>query len=55
MDPKSGGSRRIKDKKLRLKKVYLRLLRRKGKLKAITALSRKILSIIHHLLVNREM
>ena len=31
------------------------MLRRKGKLKAITALSRKILSIIHHLLVNREM
>ena len=47
-----GGS---KTKKLRLKKVYLRLLRRKGKPKAITALSRKILSIIHHLLVNREM
>ncbi len=31
------------------------MLRRKGKPKAITALSRKILSIIHHLLVNREM
>ncbi len=31
------------------------MLRRKGKPKAITALSRKILSMIHHLLVNREM
>lgn len=39
----------------RLRKVYLRLLRRKGKPKAITALARKILSIIHHLLANREM
>ena len=44
-----------KTNKSRLKKVYLRLLRRKGKPKAITALSRKILSMIHHLLVNREM
>jgi transposase len=44
-----------KTKNSRLRKVYLRLLRRKGKPKAITALSRKILSIIHHLLVNREM
>jgi transposase len=44
-----------KTKNSRLKKVYLRLLHRKGKPKAITALARKILSIIHHLLVNREM
>ncbi len=44
-----------KTKKSRLHKVFLRLLHRRGKPKAITALSRKILSIIHHLLVNREM
>jgi transposase len=44
-----------KTKNSRLRKVYLRLLRRKGKPKAITALARKILSIIHHLLVNSEM
>ncbi len=44
-----------KTKKSRLRQVYLRLMRRKGKPKAITALSRKILSIIYHLLVNREM
>ena len=38
-----------------MSQVYLRLLRRKGKPKAITALARKIISIIHHLLINREM
>jgi len=37
------------------RQVYLRLMRRKGKPKAITALSRKILCIMYHLLVNREM
>jgi len=42
-------------KKSRLRKVFLRLLHRKGRSKAITALARKILSIIHHLLIKREM
>jgi len=42
-------------KNSRLRKVYSRLLHRKGKPKAITALARKILSIIHHLLIKREM
>lgn len=44
-----------KTKKSRMSQVYLRLLRRKGKPKAITALARKIISIMHHLLINREM
>lgn len=44
-----------KSKKSRMSRVYLRLLRRKGKPKAITALARKIISIMHHLLINREM
>lgn len=44
-----------KTKRSRLSKVYLRLLHRRGKPKAITALARKILSIMHHLLITREM
>lgn len=44
-----------KTKKSRMSRVYLRLLRRNGKPKAITALARKVISIMHHLLINREM
>jgi transposase len=44
-----------KTKNSRLRRFYFRLMHRKGEAKAITALSRKILSIIHHLLVNQEM
>ncbi len=44
-----------KTKKSRLHKIFLRHLNKKGKPKAITALARKILSIMHHLLINREM
>lgn len=38
----------------RLKIFFLRLLAKKGKKKAIVALARKVLCILHHLLVNRE-
>jgi transposase len=38
----------------RLRQFYLRVAARRGKKKAIVALARKILCIIHHLLVNGE-
>ncbi len=38
----------------KLKRFYLRILAKKGKKKAIVALARKVLCILHHLLVNRE-
>jgi len=38
----------------RLRRFYLRVAARRGKKKAIVALARKILVIIHHLLVNGE-
>jgi transposase len=38
----------------RLKRFYLRLLAKKGIKVAIVALARKILCLVHHLLVNRE-
>lgn len=38
----------------RLRRFYLRVAARRGKKKAIVALARKILCIIHHLLVNGE-
>jgi len=38
----------------RLKIFFLRLLTKKGKKKAIVALARKVLCILHHLLMNRE-
>jgi transposase len=43
---------RCRDSRLRL--FYLRVAARRGKKKAIVALARKILCIIHHLLVNGE-
>lgn len=43
---------KARDSKLRL--YYLRLKARKGDKVAIVALARKMLTIIHHLLVNRE-
>jgi transposase len=38
----------------RLRRFYLRVAARRGKKKAVVALARKILCIIHHLLVNGE-
>src|SRR3990172_13301253 len=43
-----------KTKNSKLKKFFLHILEKKGKKKAIIALARKVLCILHHLLVNRE-
>jgi len=43
---------RTRDSRLRL--FYLRVAAKWGKKKAIVALARKILCIIHHLLINGE-
>jgi transposase len=43
-----------RSKNSKLKKFFLRILAKKGKKKAIVALARKVLCILHHLLVNRE-
>jgi transposase len=43
-----------KSKNSKLKRFFLRILAKKGKKKAIVALARKVLCILHHLLVNRE-
>jgi len=43
-----------KSKDSKLKRFFLRILAKKGKKKAIVALARKVLCILHHLLVNRE-
>ena len=43
-----------KSKNSKLKQFFLRILAKKGKKKAIVALARKVLCILHHLLVNRE-
>ncbi len=39
----------------RLKSFFLRIKAKKGTKKAVVALARKVLCILHHLLVNREM
>ena len=44
-----------KTKRSRMRKIYYRIMRKKGEGKAITALARKMLSIMHHILINREM
>ena len=43
-----------KTKNSKLKRFFLHILAKKGKKKAIVALARKVLCILHHLLVNRE-
>ena len=43
-----------RSKNSKLKKFFLHILTKKGKKKAIVALARKVLCILHHLLVNRE-
>ncbi len=43
-----------KTKNSKLKRFFLRILAKKGNKKAIVALARKVLCILHHLLVNRE-
>ena len=43
-----------KSKNSKLKRFFMRILAKKGKKKAIVALARKVLCILHHLLVNRE-
>jgi transposase len=43
-----------KSKNSKLKSFFLHILAKKGKKKAIVALARKVLCILHHLLVNRE-
>jgi transposase len=43
-----------KSKNSKLKKFFLHILAKKGKKKAFVALARKVLCILHHLLVNRE-
>ncbi len=43
-----------RSKNSKLKRFFLRILAKKGKKKAIVALARKVLCILHHLLVNRE-
>ena len=43
-----------KSKNSKLKRFFLRILAKKGKKKAIVALARKVLCILHHLLMNRE-
>jgi transposase len=43
-----------KSKNSKLKRFFLHILAKKGKKKAIVALARKVLCILHHLLVNRE-
>jgi transposase len=47
-----NAAKRCRDSRLRL--FYLRVAARRGKKKAIVALTRKILCIIHHLLINGE-
>jgi hypothetical protein len=39
----------------RLNNFFLRIKAKKGKKKAAVALARKVLCILHHLLINREM
>ena len=41
-------------KNSKLKRFFLRIQAKKGKKKAVVALARKIICILHHLLVNRE-
>ena len=41
-------------KEFKIEKILLRILAKKGRKKAIVALARKVLCILHHLLVNRE-
>lgn len=43
-----------KSRNSKLKRFFLHILEKKGKKKAIVALARKVLCILHHLLVNRE-
>ena len=43
-----------KSKNSKLKRFFLHILAKKGKKKAIVALARKVLYILHHLLMNRE-
>jgi transposase len=43
-----------RSRKSKLKRFFLRIQAKKGTKKAIVALARKILCILHHLLVNRE-
>ena len=43
-----------RSKNSKLKRFFLHILAKKGKKKAIVALARKVLCILHHLLVNRE-
>ena len=43
-----------KSRNSKLKRFFLHILAKKGKKKAIVALARKVLCILHHLLVNRE-
>ena len=43
-----------KSRNSKLKRFFLRILAKKGRKKAIVALARKVLCILHHLLVNRE-
>ena len=43
-----------RSKNSKLKRFFLRILAKKGKKKAIVALARKVLCILHHLLMNRE-
>ncbi len=43
-----------KSKNSKLKRFFLHILAKKGKKKAIVALARKVLCILHHLLMNRE-
>lgn len=43
-----------KSRDSKLKRFFLHILAKKGKKKAIVALARKVLCILHHLMVNRE-
>ncbi|NJD77688.1 MAG: IS110 family transposase [Candidatus Methanoperedens sp.] len=44
----------VRSKSSKLKRFFLRVQARRGKKKAIVALARKILCVLHHLLLNRE-
>ncbi len=54
MDNGSDGSCFFKGERLRLRKFFLRIKARRDYNVAIVALARKILCILHHLLINQE-
>ena len=54
MDTYLGSSCSSQEERTKLRRLFLRVRARKGHNVAIVALARKILCILHHLLVNQE-